>query len=63
MTKPIGFEIVTKDDRPMSAEDRKAIHGFLSAYVKDNEARAYAMSETGFTDEELSDAFNFKYGV
>jgi hypothetical protein len=63
MTNPIGFQIVTQDDRPMSPEDRKAIYGFLSAYVKDNEAKAYAMSETGFTEEELSDAFNFKYGV
>jgi len=63
MTNFIGFQIVTKDDRPMSPEDRKAIYGFLSAYVKDSEAKAYAMSETGFTDDEFSDAFNFKYGV
>jgi hypothetical protein len=63
MPNSIGFEIVTKNDRPMSAEDRKAIYGFLSAYVKDNEAKAYAMNETGFTEDELSDAFNFKYGV
>jgi len=63
MPNSIGFEIVTKNDRPMSAEDRKAIYGFLSAYVKDSEAKAYAMSETGFTDDEFSDAFNFKYGV
>lgn len=63
MTNQIGFQIITQDDRPMSPEDRRAIYSFLSAYVKDNEARAYAMSETGFSDEELSDAFNFKYGV
>jgi hypothetical protein len=63
MSEKIGFEIVTKSDRPLSAEDRKAIYGFLSAYVKDNQAKAYAMNETGFTEEELSDAFNFKYGV
>lgn len=55
--------IITRDDRPLSNADRKAIYGFLSAYVKDNQAKAYAMSETGFTDEELSEAFNFKYGL
>lgn len=63
MTQPIGFEIVTKSDRPLSAEDRKAIYGFLSAYAKENESKAYAMNETGFTEDELSEAFNFKYGV
>jgi hypothetical protein len=56
------FEIITKDTRPLSEADRKAIYGFLSSYVKDNEAKAYAMEQTGFTDEELNDAFNFKYG-
>jgi len=55
--------IITRDDRPLSNADRKAIYGFISAYAKDNEAKAYAMSETGFTDEELSEAFNFKYGL
>lgn len=57
------YPIITRDDRPLSNADRKAIYGFLSAYVKDNQAKAYAMSETGFTDEELSEAFNFKYGL
>ena len=56
------FDIVTRDDRPLSNADRKAIYGFLSAYVQDNQAKAYALEQTGFTDEELNDAFNFKYG-
>ena len=56
------FDIVTRDDRPLSNADRKAIYGFLSAYAQDNQAKAYAMEQTGFTDEELNDAFNFKYG-
>lgn len=57
------YPIITRDDRPLSNADRKAIYGFLSAYVKDSQAKAYAMSETGFTDEELSEAFDFKYGL
>lgn len=56
------YPIITRDDRPLSNADRKAIYGFLSAYVNDNQAKAYAMEQTGFTDEELNDAFNFKYG-
>lgn len=56
------YDIVTKDTRPLSNADRKAIYGFLSAYVQDNQAKAYALEQTGFTDEELNDAFNFKYG-
>ena len=59
----LQFQIITKDDRPLSPEDRLAIYGFLSAYAKENTAKAYAMSETGFTEEELSEGFNFKYGV
>jgi hypothetical protein len=55
--------IITRDDRPLSNADRKAIYGFLSAYVKENQAKAYAMSETGFTEEELYEAFDFKYGL
>lgn len=57
------YPIITKDDRPLSNADRKAIYGFLSAYVQENQAKAYVMSETGFTDEEMSEAFNFKYGL
>lgn len=56
------YPIITRDDRPLSNADRKAIYGFLSAYAQDNQAKAYAMEQTGFTDEELNDAFNFKYG-
>lgn len=56
------YPIITRDDRPLSNADRKAIYGFLSAYVKDNLDKAYALEQTGFTDEELNDAFNFKYG-
>lgn len=56
------FDIVTKDTQPLSAEDRKAIYSFLRAYVDSNNAKAYAMEQTGFTDEEMNDAFNFKYG-
>lgn len=57
------YPIITKDDRPLSNADRKAIYGFLSAYVQENQAKAYAMNETGFTDEELSEGFDFKYGL
>lgn len=56
------YPIITRDDRPLSNADRKAIYGFLSAYAQDNQARVYALEQTGFTDEELNDAFNFKYG-
>lgn len=56
------YPIITKDTRPLSNADRKAIYGFLSAYAQDNQAKAYAMEQTGFTDEEMNDAFNFKYG-
>ena len=57
------YPIITRDDRPLSNADRKAIYGFLSAYVQENQAKAYAMNETGFTDEELSEGFDFKYGL
>ena len=57
------YPIITKGDRPLSNADRKAIYGFLSAYVQENQAKAYAMNETGFTDEELSEGFDFKYGL
>ncbi len=57
------YPIITQDDRPLSNADRKAIYGFLSAYVQENQAKAYAMNETGFTDEELSEGFDFKYGL
>jgi len=57
------YPIITKDDRPLTNADRKAIYGFLSAYVQENQAKAYAMNETGFTDEELSEGFDFKYGL
>ena len=57
------YPIITKDDRPLSNADRKAIYGFLSAYVQENQAKAYAMNQTGFTDEELSEGFDFKYGL
>tara|TARA_R110000822_G_scaffold3036_9_gene13877 strand:+ start:1668 stop:1859 length:192 start_codon:yes stop_codon:yes gene_type:complete len=63
MTDSIKYNIVTKDVRPMSAEDRKAIYGFLRAYVKDLEAREYEQSQSGYSDDEINDAFNFKYGV
>lgn len=55
--------IITRDDRPLSNADRKAIYGFLSAYVQENQAKVYAMNETGFTDEEMSEGFDFKYGL
>lgn len=57
------YPIITRDDRPLSNADRKAIYGFLSAYAQDNQAKAYAMSETGFTDKEMSEGFDFKYGL
>ena len=57
------YPIITQDDRPLSNADRKAIYGFLSAYVQENQAKSYAMNETGFTDKEMSEAFNFKYGL
>lgn len=57
------YPIITQDDRPLSNADRKAIYGFLSAYVQENQAKAYAMNETGFTNEELSEGFDFKYGL
>lgn len=57
------YPIITQDDRPLSNADRKAIYGFLSAYVQENQAKAYAMNETGFTEEELSEGFDFKYGL
>jgi len=57
------YPIITQDDRPLSNADRKAIYGFLSAYVQENQAKAYAMNETGFTDKEMSEGFDFKYGL
>jgi len=57
------YPIITRDDRPLSNADRKAIYGWLSAYAKENQEKSYVMSETGFTDEEMSEAFNFKYGL
>jgi hypothetical protein len=57
------YPIITQDDRPLSNADRKAIYGFLSAYAKENQAKSYVMSETGFTDEEMSEGFDFKYGL
>ena len=57
------YPIITRDDRPLSNADRKAIYGFLSAYVQENQAKAYAMNETGFTDKEMSEGFDFKYGL
>jgi hypothetical protein len=32
------YRIITRDDRPLSNADRKAIYGFLSAYAKENQA-------------------------
>lgn len=55
------YPIITRDDRPLSNADRKAIYAFMSVYAKEN--RDYAMSETGFTEEELSEGFDFKYGL
>lgn len=57
------YPIITRDVRPLSNADRKAIYGFLSAYVAENKSKVYAMNETGFTDEEMSEGFDFKYGL